>query len=139
MRSSVQRIVVAVVALAALACTRTPRPGVEPVPEYGAVRACARSVAVAEGFFITDSPASAYIASSSLPRDSVSWVESLVLRVRVYSDSVLPDASVRRVRYNARNHYPLSATGRRIQDRVNQECRVARSADRQTVQARVVE
>lgn len=139
MRSSLPRIIVAVVALPVLACARTPRPGVEPVPEYAAVRACARSVAAGEGFFITDNPASAYIASSSLPRDSVSWVESLVLRVRVYSDSVLPDASIRRVRYNARNHYPVSSTGRRIQDRVNQECRVARSADRQMLQARVAE
>jgi hypothetical protein len=138
MLSLPQRAVVAI-AILLPACVRSPRPEAEPLPEYAAVRACARSVAVGEGFFITDSPASAYIAASSLPRDSVSWVESLVLRVRVHSDSVLPDASVRRVRYNARNHYPLSSTGRRIQDRVNQECRVARTSERQSRSARVLE
>ena len=75
-------------------------------------------------------PGTAWIASSSLPGDSVSWVESLVLRVRVYSDSVLPQASVKRVQFNHPRNYPVSSTGRRIQDRVNQECRIVRSIDR---------
>jgi hypothetical protein len=136
MLAQVQRLAISVLALPVLACTHVQRPQVEPGAEYAAVRACARDVAVGEGFFVSDTPASAYIATSSLPRDSVSWVESLVLRVRVYSDSVLPEASVRRVRYNARNHYPLSSAGRRIQDRVNEECRIARAGDRKTVNAR---
>ena len=122
---------VAILALATLACARTPRPDAEPEPltaEKVAVRNCATSVAVGEGFLVSDRPGSAIIASSSLPRDSVSWVESLVLRVRFTSDSALPEATVRRAQYNGRRNYPVSSTGRRIQDRVNQECRIARAA-----------
>lgn len=122
--------VVAVSALAALACAHNPRPQADPLPEYSAVRTCATNVAVGEGFHVADRPGTAWIASSSLPGDSVSWVESLVLRVRVYSDSVLPQASVKRVQFNHPRNYPVSSTGRRIQDRVNQECRIVRSIDR---------
>ena len=135
-----QKGVVAVLVVAVVACARSSHPETGPSPEYVAVRACAVNIAAFEGFKVPGGPhGSAYVASSSLPGDSVSWVESLVLRVRVYSDSVLPEATVKRVRYNARNHYPLSSTARRIQDRVNEECRVARSSDRQTIEARVMQ
>lgn len=125
------RPIVAILVLATTACARNPGPDAEPVPltaENVAVRNCATSVAVGEGFLVSDRPGTAIIASSSLPRDSVSWVEWLVLRVRVTSDSALPEATVRRAQYNGRRNYPLSSSGRRIQDRVNQECRVARVA-----------
>jgi hypothetical protein len=121
---------VSVSVLAALACVHNPRPQTDPLPEYAAVRSCATHVAVGEGFLVADKPGTAWIASSSLPGDSVSWVESLVLRVRVYSDSVLPGASVKRAQFNQPRNYPVSSTGRRIQDRVNLECRIARSVDR---------
>ena len=125
------RHVVAIVALATAACARSPRPDADPVPlssEDVAVRNCATSVAVGEGFLVSDRPGTAHIATSSLPSDSVSWVESLVLRVRITSDSALPEATIRRAQYNGRRNYPVSSTGRRIQDRVNQECRIARAA-----------
>jgi hypothetical protein len=129
MLSPPQKGVVTTLALAIVACARSPRAETEPLPEYVVVRSCAVSVAAGEGFVTSGGgPGGAYVASSSLPGDSVSWVESLVLRVRVYSDSVLPDAIVRRVQLNGRRYYPLSSAGRRIQDRVNEECRVARSA-----------
>jgi hypothetical protein len=130
MRFLSPRGIVAGSALAALACARNPQLQAEPSPEYVAVRSCATNVAVGEGFQVVDRPGTAWIASSSLPGDSVSWVESLVLRVRVYSDSVLPQATVRRAQFNHPRKYPVSSTGRRIQDRVNQECRIARTLDR---------
>ena len=138
MLSLPQRGVVAVLVLAGAACARRSHPETEPVPEYVAVRTCAVNVAAFEGFKVSGGGyGGAHVASSSLPGDSVSWVESLVVRVRVYSDSVLPEATVTRVRFNARNHYPLSSAGRRIQDRVNQECRVARSAPTQSASLKV--
>lgn len=138
MLSLPQRGVVAFSVLATAACARNSNLETEPMPEYVAVRTCAANVAAFEGFKVPGgSVGGAYVATSSLPGDSVSWVESLVLRVRVYSDSVLPEATVRRVRFNARNHYPLSSTGRRIQDRVNQECRIARTAPAQPASVKV--
>jgi len=134
-----RRHVGALIALAALACVRNPRSdtGPLPSPEYAAVRYCATTVAVGEGFLVSDAPGTAQIAVSSLPRDSVSWVEWVVLRVRITPDSALPEANTRRVQYNSRRSVPvsstgpLSSTGRRIQDRVNQECRIARAVDSQ--------
>ena len=130
MPSLSRRSINAFLLLAGIACARNHPPQAEPLPEYSAVRSCATTVAVAEGFRVADRPGTAWIASSSFPGDSVSWVESLVLRVRVFSDSVLPEATVKRAQFNHPRNYPVSSTGRRIQDRVNQECRIARSTDR---------
>jgi hypothetical protein len=106
-----------------LACSaRNRSPEAEPpsfAQEHAAVQVCATSVAVGEGWPGT---------TSKLPSDSIAWVEWLVLRVRMTPDSALPEATVRRAQHNGRRYYPLSSKGRRIQDRVNEECRLARTA-----------
>lgn len=130
MMSFVPRSVAVLLGLAIVACARSPQPDTEPValfPAEIALRTCATAVAVSEGFV---AGTGGNLASSRVPGDSAQWVEWLTVHVRVTSDSVLPDAEVRRARYNQRDYYPLSAAARRIQDRVNQECRVSRVVDR---------
>jgi hypothetical protein len=84
-----------------------------------AVRSCADLIALSEGYELNGR--TRFIGGRS--------GEALVVRVRLTSDSALPDARIwgRAPAFSGGKTAHVSATGNRILSRVNQECRFARA------------
>jgi hypothetical protein len=113
--------------LAGGGCARAPaRVGVS--PEYAVVQACASSIAHSENFQGFAFPDAAPGTANSPRQENFTGGESLRLRVRTTTDSILPQAIINSATSTGRASAPISPEGHRVQSRINNECRFPRSA-----------
>jgi hypothetical protein len=119
---SAPAVIISVIA----ACSSGPRRVSQPIalsPEHAAAEACATGIALNEGFEIPRNRVTSSLVARG--RDD-SQGESVLVRVALTPDSIFTNAVIRSATYSGRGSAPISPAARRIENRVNQECRLPR-------------